>query len=278
MLTVFLVLNLFHLVSARLLYRNFPTNTSESAKWNEVIKDTPRIFIKYFITSTALSCITFFFTRLYFEKLRREIKNSPEVLAIHLEKYGSYIGIRDHLFGRAFKGSLMFVPSVCAIIGSFGKRINDSFQSCDLMERLFVNNENPDPDEMVCPITRDLMFEPVFDKNHPKIHRFEKGAIEKFLKEKPINPISMTYLSKNSLFSDNKLKRKVESYRQKKYATLNLAQRALGACSILLLLLGGYRFHQKNGLAGLLFFFSSTIVFSAALFTPSPTDRTAPSL
>jgi hypothetical protein len=277
-LTVFLGLNIFHLISARLLYRNFPTNTSESAKWNEVIKDTPRLFIKYFITSTALNCITFFFALLYFEKLRMEIKNSPDELANYLEKYGGYLEICNHLRLRAFKSSLIFVPSICSIIGFFGKSMNKFFQSSDLMERFFVNNETPDPDEMVCPITRDLMFDPVFDKKHPKIHRFERNAIETFLKERPINPISMTYLSKNSLFSDDKLKREVESYRQKKYTTLKFSQRALGACTILLLFLGGYQLHQKNSLAGLLFLFGSTIMFSAASFATSSTDRATPSV
>lgn len=75
------------------------------------------------------------------------------------------------------------------------------------------------PRELCCSISFEIMDEPVYDPNYPKI-KFEKENILKWLRNKSIHPVARTYLVAENLVNDEDLKNQIACYINdcKKYA------------------------------------------------------------
>jgi hypothetical protein len=72
-------------------------------------------------------------------------------------------------------------------------------------------HEEPVPDEFRCLITTYIMTDPVYDPNHPQ-YKFEKTAIEHWLRTKLENPYTRTPLTSSVLVSDVELKERIAQY------------------------------------------------------------------
>jgi len=66
------------------------------------------------------------------------------------------------------------------------------------------------PDEFLCPITLDVMTDPVV--NIKSRHRFERAAILEWLKQHATNPLTTLPLSSDDLRRDFKLKREIDDF------------------------------------------------------------------
>mgnify|MGYP001207650794 CR=1 FL=1 len=68
------------------------------------------------------------------------------------------------------------------------------------------------PDDFYCPITGELMSDPVSD---PDGHTYERSAIEKWLSKKNSSPMTRQYLTIENLKENKSLKKSIDSIREK---------------------------------------------------------------
>ena len=68
------------------------------------------------------------------------------------------------------------------------------------------------PPDFYCPITGELMNEPVSD---PEGHTYEKNEILRWLSTNPISPLTRTPLNSSQLTDNIAMKRSIESIRNK---------------------------------------------------------------
>ena len=69
------------------------------------------------------------------------------------------------------------------------------------------------PNEYICPISFDIMTDPVFVTAHPE-QRFERSYIEQSLRLKPENPLTREPLSLDGIQADVTMKNEIEQYIQ----------------------------------------------------------------
>ena len=108
---------------------------------------------------------------------------------------------RDALVMRATDASFNAVSSV-ALVTVPGCGVN-----AERLEGIDVDI----PSEYICPLSQEIMTDPVFDPEHPKIH-FERSWIVTHLQNFKTNPITKTPLKITDLVVDTKLKDAIDNF------------------------------------------------------------------
>ena len=67
------------------------------------------------------------------------------------------------------------------------------------------------PDDFVCPITQELMVDPVIASDG---HAYERDAIERWFERKPMSPKSGVALDSQALFPCHHLRRQIREWQE----------------------------------------------------------------
>lgn len=109
------------------------------------------------------------------------------------------------------------IKSIENIASNFSEFINPIKQQIQQIEKEFIeivkkfaNQKTNHPPEYCCPISRQLMKDPVKDRFG---HHYDRKLIEDWLDKNGTSPITGDDLSKENLMPDRELKRRIKSYK-----------------------------------------------------------------
>jgi hypothetical protein len=80
------------------------------------------------------------------------------------------------------------------------------------------------PDEYICPISLEIMTNPVYIKAHPQ-QRFEKAKLEEALSQKLENPLTREYLNHDGFAIDVKFRDEINDWVEKQLQNASYTQR-----------------------------------------------------
>ena len=111
------------------------------------------------------------------------------------------IGIQD------FNIAVFLMKQITTLRNKY--RLNDDNDNGNDKENDNGIHKNKIPSKFICPITKQIMKDPViaFDENI-----YERSAIEKYLKENNTSPITDEEAYTLSLFSNKQLKKEIQAY------------------------------------------------------------------
>jgi len=89
----------------------------------------------------------------------------------------------------------------------------DDFKQAETPESSIISSEDSMPNEFFCPITMEVMEDPVICADG---HTYEKKAIKKWLREKKRSPKTNAELKSKKLFPNHGLKSLIQDWKQRK--------------------------------------------------------------
>ncbi|MES2344973.1 MAG: ankyrin repeat domain-containing protein [Chlamydiota bacterium] len=109
---------------------------------------------------------------------------------------------------------------LAALLNERVKTFREKLKELQIEIKMFQNKQitetqdsSPVPDEFICPITKQIMENPVKDKYG---HHYDRDAIINWVRQTPISPKTGTHLAEYDFTPDEKLKQQIQEYQSKK--------------------------------------------------------------